>query len=329
MCQELRGRIELGRIDCPFAFLGANADNFLSLTPECLVAMGTYHPTEPNELLARAAFASYSRSDGALVGPIVAAMRTMGSYVFLDTDSILPGKRWQEELEAALDKADIVIVFWCRHSRASVMVAKEYKLALEKGKDILPVLFDDTQLDSRLAEFQTLDFRLHGAAAHNVHKDDLVLMTQSRRISAPAPDFEDESDSTESPHSHSYLAPNSRYGWPRVLALISLMAIGVILAAIVLVLKFDEVMLYAKLLNPTVIAALLAVLILVLPLYLQKSRKRGESSHSAEYEFAPGPASERRFPREAAAPEMDISTAEMARSILKELYRRTGGDPHR
>lgn len=319
----------LGRINCSFAFLGANADNFLSLTPEWLVAMGTYHPTEPNAPLARAAFASYSRSDGALVGPIVAAMRTMGSYVFLDTDSILPGKRWREELEAALDKADIVIVFWCRHSSASVEVAKEYELGLEKGKDILPVLFDNTQLDSRLAEFQALDFRLHGATAHDLHKDDLVRMPPSRPISEPAPDFEDESESNKNQHSHSCSAPNSRSSWPTVLALASLIAIGVTLGANIFVFKLDEEMLYAKFLNPTVALALLAVLILVLPLYLQKFRKRGERSHSAEYEFAPGPASERRYTREAAAPEMDISTAEMARSILEELNRRTGGDPHR
>jgi hypothetical protein len=54
----------------------------------------------------------------------------------------------------------VVLLFWCRHSSASVEVAKEYGQALEQGKKIIPVLLDATPLPENLAELQAIFMQL-------------------------------------------------------------------------------------------------------------------------------------------------------------------------
>jgi len=43
-----------------------------------------------------------------------------------------------KELEAAISEANVVLVFWCHHSNTSYEVRKEFALALEQGKNVLP-----------------------------------------------------------------------------------------------------------------------------------------------------------------------------------------------
>ncbi|MBD2755076.1 toll/interleukin-1 receptor domain-containing protein [Spirosoma validum] len=100
-------------------------------------------------------FVSYSH----LVAPIVKLLRLNSEFVFHDADSIQPGARWRTEIQEGIRKADLVILFWCDHSRWSTEVAAEWILAITLNKNIVPVLLDDTHLVSDLSEFQWLDFR--------------------------------------------------------------------------------------------------------------------------------------------------------------------------
>jgi hypothetical protein len=52
-----------------------------------------------------------------------------------------------------------VVVFWSAAAADSKAVAAEYIRALQLGKDIVPVLLDDTPVPSDLAQYQWLDFR--------------------------------------------------------------------------------------------------------------------------------------------------------------------------
>jgi len=104
-------------------------------------------------------FVSYSRRDAALVTPVVRLLRATKDVVFLDSDSIRPGKKWRTELSAGLMNANLVVVFWCLHSSESLEVAKEYKAAVRAKKDVLPVLLDSTPAPADLREFQWIDFR--------------------------------------------------------------------------------------------------------------------------------------------------------------------------
>lgn len=104
-------------------------------------------------------FVSYCHHDKQLVTPVVKLLRVNTSFVFQDHDTITPGKKWQEEVSTAIDKAHTVLVFWCNHASQSTEVAKEWEMAIEKGKDLLPLLLDSTPLPTKLSEYQSIDFR--------------------------------------------------------------------------------------------------------------------------------------------------------------------------
>lgn len=104
-------------------------------------------------------FVSYSRHDQLLVTPIVQLIRAIGGGVFQDVDSIPPGKRWKPVIQDSIDRASVVLVFWCAHSRSSKEVHAEWEQAILANKDVVPTRLDDTPLDEALAEFQSIDLR--------------------------------------------------------------------------------------------------------------------------------------------------------------------------
>ncbi len=106
-----------------------------------------------------------------LVTPIVKLLRVTSDFVFLDSDSIKPGKQWRKVLTASILDSDIVVVFWCNHSSESSEVEKEYKTALQADKSVLPVLLDTTPLPNDLAEFQWVDFSEIVLMQHNYKTD--------------------------------------------------------------------------------------------------------------------------------------------------------------
>ena len=112
-------------------------------------------------------FVSYNHADASLVAPIVKLLRVNKSLVFQDIDSIQPGKRWRSEIANGLAESHLVVVFWCEHASRSDEVSKEWKAAIEHGKDLLPLLLDATPLLPELVEFQWIDFRGTVGANHS------------------------------------------------------------------------------------------------------------------------------------------------------------------
>jgi TIR domain len=105
-------------------------------------------------------FISYSPADSELVSAIVSLLcANNSSLACCDADSMRTSGRWREELGTAISESNVVLVFWCHHSQTSYEVRKEFALALEQGKDILPLLMDGTPLPSKLANRRTIDFR--------------------------------------------------------------------------------------------------------------------------------------------------------------------------
>jgi hypothetical protein len=105
-------------------------------------------------------FVSYSPADNELVSAIVALLSASnGALDYCDADSLRTSGRWREELGSAISEADVVLVFWCHHSHTSYEVRKEFALALEQGKDVLPLLLDATPLPGKLADRRCIDFR--------------------------------------------------------------------------------------------------------------------------------------------------------------------------
>jgi len=104
-------------------------------------------------------FISYSRKDAALVECVVSLLRAIGANAFRDKDSIPAGVKWRPVLEDALDKATVILVFWCIHSESSVEVRAEFQRAIDGQKSLIPIILDDTPLVVDLSQFQGIDMR--------------------------------------------------------------------------------------------------------------------------------------------------------------------------
>ncbi len=102
-------------------------------------------------------FISYARANTKVVVPMVRLLRAAGTRVFIDTESIAYGQRWEQVILQALASASRVLVFWSREAAASEWVRREYTMALNRaGIPIVPVLLDETPLPAELAKFQAL-----------------------------------------------------------------------------------------------------------------------------------------------------------------------------
>jgi hypothetical protein len=129
-------------------------------------------------------FASYSHADSRLVVPVVALLRSSTALVFLDSDSIPPGTKWRSAIDDAIQDAQILVVFWCRHAQSSKEVTGEYKAAITSGKKVLPLLLDMTPLPTDLAAFQYIDCRKVFAHDDAGDGDRTVMITAPGVISS-------------------------------------------------------------------------------------------------------------------------------------------------
>ena len=101
-------------------------------------------------------FVSYAREDYGWVSVATNLLTAGGAKVFMDVSDIAYGDRWEDVLTKTLHDVERVLVFWSRHAAASEWVAKEWQLALNNGKRLVPVPIDDTPLPDDLLQFHAL-----------------------------------------------------------------------------------------------------------------------------------------------------------------------------
>ncbi len=123
-------------------------------------------------------FISYSHADKEFIAPVVKLIRGLRQdLVFQDYDNLEVGKPWEAQLLEALAKAGLVVVFWCSHSAQSDWVKKEYRLAIQKAKDIMPIMLDDSKMPHDLSAYQGINmsgFISHGSKK-SIHKEDTTF----------------------------------------------------------------------------------------------------------------------------------------------------------
>ncbi|MGB5528853.1 MAG: toll/interleukin-1 receptor domain-containing protein, partial [Ignavibacteriaceae bacterium] len=103
-------------------------------------------------------FFSYSRDDSEFVLKLAKDLRAAGADVWLDQLDIGAGKRWDAEIETALENSQGQLVILSPSSVESNNVMDEVSYALEKGKHVIPILFKECQIPFRLKRLQYLDF---------------------------------------------------------------------------------------------------------------------------------------------------------------------------
>ena len=79
-------------------------------------------------------FFSYAREDEKFVLKLAQELRATGVKLWLDQMDILPGQRWDEEVEKALKTCLGIIVVLSPESVASYNVMDEVSFVLGKGK---------------------------------------------------------------------------------------------------------------------------------------------------------------------------------------------------
>ena len=103
-------------------------------------------------------FFSYSRKDSAFVLDLARKLRDAGADVWLDQLDIEAGTNWDDSVEEALERSEVMLVILSTTSVASQNVRDEYSYAIEENKKIIPVLIEPCTIPFRLRRLQYADF---------------------------------------------------------------------------------------------------------------------------------------------------------------------------
>jgi len=137
-------------------------------------------------------FVSYARDDQVRVRPWVEELKNGGVSVFFDTESLVGGSSWQNEIAEAIHTAKMVMVFVSRASVLSEFVPKELALSMDMKKTILPVFLEETEVRGQVAfciaglqRVEACDHDLKkawGGIQASLRRAGIVWRTPSRRL---------------------------------------------------------------------------------------------------------------------------------------------------
>jgi phage baseplate assembly protein W len=96
-------------------------------------------------------FVSYSRRDADFVAKVVGQLNTAGISVWIDTDDIDAGDQWKTAITQAIDQAKWCTLVLSPRSMESSQVAAEVNMAFDKKRPIIPILFEETEINSDLS----------------------------------------------------------------------------------------------------------------------------------------------------------------------------------
>jgi formylglycine-generating enzyme required for sulfatase activity len=103
-------------------------------------------------------FISYSRVHSAFVVRLAKDLKTAGFDVWLDQLDIPKGARWDDDIEAAVERSSTFMIVLAPESMESQNVKDELSYAIDAGKYILPVVIKPCKIPLRLRRFQYVDF---------------------------------------------------------------------------------------------------------------------------------------------------------------------------
>ena len=116
------------------------------------VATETRQVTDP-------AFISYCRHDLDFAKKLANDLNTSGFPIWLDHARLLAGQAWDRAVEVALERCPKVLVLLSPAAVISDNVMNEVTFALDEGKTVIPVLYQDCRIPLRLRRLQYADFR--------------------------------------------------------------------------------------------------------------------------------------------------------------------------
>ncbi len=102
-------------------------------------------------------FLSYARADGEIALRFADDLIAGGVSVWVDQHDIRPSQHWDRAVETAVRSCQGMVVILSPRSVASPNVADEVSVAIESGKDVIPVLIEPCTLPLRMTRMQYID----------------------------------------------------------------------------------------------------------------------------------------------------------------------------
>src|SRR5688572_1697994 len=115
--------------------------------------------TEPVHNKENMLFLSYSRRQFYFAESLVLNLQAKGISVWFDVQQLVPGKHWQEGIQAGLDESKGLILIASRAALESPYVQLEWEAALKNQKAVTIVAFEDVTLPPVLKDAAVIDFR--------------------------------------------------------------------------------------------------------------------------------------------------------------------------
>ena len=101
-------------------------------------------------------FLSHSHKDNAWYEQLVAALQRAGFDVWFDKNGLYVGAQWVKALEEELQRRDVFLLVISPDSWSSEWVQEELSLALGQRKQILGIIYKETQLTGFITNRQLL-----------------------------------------------------------------------------------------------------------------------------------------------------------------------------
>lgn len=122
------------------------ADDVVSQGPQDII------PSTDKEV-----FISYSRKDGDAVKPIYDQLEKAGYKCWLDVDGMYSGVSYKKVIVDAIKQSKVLLFMSSENSNKSRNVVSEVSLAMEYGKKIIPVRFDNSSYDESI-EYDLINY---------------------------------------------------------------------------------------------------------------------------------------------------------------------------
>src|SRR5262249_49834057 len=102
-------------------------------------------------------FISHSHFDRAIADEIDTVLRENGAETYFDQRELGPAHELPEEIKKGIQKCGLFVLLWSAYASESSWVQKEWNLAYNERKKIVPFIIDGTGLPSPLDNFVYVD----------------------------------------------------------------------------------------------------------------------------------------------------------------------------
>ncbi len=131
-------------------------------------------------------FLSYARADQEIALKFARDLKAAGADIWVDQIDIKPSERWDRSVEAGVRDSVGIVLMMSPRSVASENVLDEISVALDAGKQVIPILIQACQAPLRLARVQFIDATHDYAAALERCRAAMAQADPSAVSAAPA-----------------------------------------------------------------------------------------------------------------------------------------------